>query len=419
MEVNRRHFLHLGLGAAATAGIVVPVRNSLAEGAIEPFPAYGLPTEEQKSLVRWPSTNSAAHGNGVAWCPLHQLEGSITPNGLHFVRNHNGVPKLDQNHKLVLHGRVRRSLSFAVEDLLRYPLRTITCFIECGGNSNAGWHSAPSQGAAGFVHGLASAAEWTGVPLSALLDEAGIKGDPGWLVAEGADAFSMQQSLPLRRVYKDAMVALYQNGERLRPENGYPIRLLWPGHEGVTNVKWLRRLEVSTRPVMARNETAKYSDLWSDGKARQFSWRMGVKSLLLSPSAGMFLPRAGLVQLSGLAWSGSGRIARVEVSADGGQSWQQARLDSVSHTHGFTRFRHYWHWRGDEALLQSRAVDETGQVQPSRESLVAERGRRGYYHYNAVVTWRVDPSGEVSHTYLPTAAKAGKNQGGGIDADWF
>ena len=416
--MKRRRFLRLGLGAA-TAGMVLNGQKVLATEQQSPFPVYGLPAPGQQTVARWPAINVAAHGNGVAWCPLHQLEGGITPNGLHFVRNHNGVPSLDDGHKLVLHGKVQRALSFKVADLLRYPLRTIKCFIECGGNSNAGWHSLPSQGAVGFVHGLVSCSEWTGVPLATLLDEAGFNAAAGWLVAEGADAFAMQKSLPLKQLYNEGIIALYQNGERLRPENGYPLRLLWPGHEGVANVKWLRRLEVSSKPVMARNETSKYSELQDDGRARQFSWSMGVKSVLLSPSAGMNIPAKGLLQLSGLAWSGHGRIARVEVSTNGGINWQQAYLDGPPQPYCFTRFRHHWQWRGEAAMLQSRAVDEAGNIQPSRQELLKQRGRHGYYHYNAIITWQVDSSGEVRHVYPPGEQRGATDNGNDIDAGWF
>ena len=380
-----------------------------------PCSPYGQPAQAEAEVVRWPITNRGAPGNGVSWCPLHALEGSLTPNGLHFERHHNGVPRIDPaRHRLLLHGRVRRSLRFNVESLLRYPMQSRICFLECGGNSNSGWHQAPQQAPAGYLHGLASCSEWSGVPLSLLLREVGPLPDAAWVIAEGADGFAHQISVPLAKAMDDAILALYQNGERLRPENGYPLRLLLPGWEGVLSVKWLRRLEISDRPVRARNETARYSDLLPGGKARRFSFVMEVKSVLTSPSGGMRLPEPGPYMLSGLAWSGRGRIRRVRVSVDGGKNWVDAALQAPVLPQCFTRFRLPWRWDGGTALLLSRAEDESGQVQPQRAELVAARGRHGYYHYNAVCAWRVNKEGEVSHAY----ADQSDHSGLGIDAPW-
>ncbi len=364
------------------------------------FTSYGQPSSFEQSVIRWSAANSMAAGNGVSWTPLHQLEGMITPNGLHFERHHNGVPEIDPDqHQLLIHGLVTRPLMFALKDLERYPMRSFLGFIECGGNSNAGWRSTPLQTAAGYMHGMASCSEWTGVPLSVLLQETGLKRSAQWLVAEGADAATMNISLPLDKAMDDCLLALYQNGERIRPENGYPLRLIAPGWEGVTHVKWLRRLHVTDRPVMARNETAKYTELLPSGKARQFSFVMEAKSLITTPCAGYQLPEHGIYQIKGLAWSGRGKVKKVEVSADGGKSWEQAELQQPVLDKCFTRFRIPWRWQGQSAVLKSRVTDETGYVQPEREALIQQRGRYGYFHYNAIVSWQVSEQGEIHHVY--------------------
>jgi sulfane dehydrogenase subunit SoxC len=276
---------------------------------------------------------------------------------------------------------------------------THQCFIECGGNSNSGWNQEPLQVAAGTLHGLASCSEWTGVPLSIILDECGLQAGADWLVAEGADAAAMNVSIPIGKARGDAMLALYQNGERLRPENGYPLRLVVPGWEGVLNVKWLHRLQASAQPVMARNETAKYTELLPSGKARQFTFVMDAKSLITKPSPGHRLTGPGWHEISGLAWSGRGAIKRVEVSTDGGTSWMEAALQEPVLPRCFTRFRLPWAWQGATAILQSRATDDTGYVQPDRATLIAQRGRHGYFHYNAIVSWEVAPDGSLRHVY--------------------
>lgn len=365
-----------------------------------PFSPYGQPSPHERRTIRRIAANRVLPGNGIAMTPIEELEGFVTPNGLHFERHHNGVPAIDPTrHRLMIHGRVRQPLSFGIEELLRYPRRSHLGFIECGGNSNALWHDEPIERAVGSVHGLMSCSQWTGVPLALLLDEAGVDDRTGWAIAEGADAFAMNVSLPLAKLRQDAFVALFQNGERLRPENGYPMRLVVPGWEGVLHVKWLRRLELSEGPVMARNETAKYTELLPDGKARQFTFVMDVKSLITAPSHGQQLQGAEVYEITGLAWSGHGRIKRVEVSADGGASWAPAALEAPVLPRCFTRFRAPWHWRGQAAVLKSRAIDETGRVQPERKALIAQRGSQGYFHFNGVVAFAVEPDGTVRHVY--------------------
>jgi sulfane dehydrogenase subunit SoxC len=249
------------------------------------------------------------------------------------------------------------------------------------------------------MHGLIAASEWGGVPLSILLDEAGVKPEGKWLVADGADAPLMSRSVPLEKAMDDAIVALYQNGERLRPSNGYPMRLFLPGWEGNMSVKWLRAIKVVDQPAMSREETSKYSDLQKDGSAKLFSFPMGVKSLITNPSSQMQLESQGVYQLSGIAWSGSGKIVRVDISADGGKTWAEAALDEHVLPKCLARFRSAWRWDGSRSVIMSRAIDEKGNVQPTRDSILEERGNRFFYHYNGIQAWEIRTGGEVRNVY--------------------
>lgn len=412
MSASRRQFLtHLVAGGAAAGSFSLPVwpANPIAEQLPESmrqagagFSNYGQPSAHEQAVIRWIAANPDMPGNGVSWTPLHELQGTITPNGLHFERHHNGVPQIDPaKHQLLIHGLVERPLTFSIDALKRYPLQSRICFIECGGNSNAGWRTEPIQSQAGYTHGLVSNAEWTGIPLKILLAEAGLKPEAQWAIAEAADGASLNISLPVDKLLDDALLALYQNGERLRPENGYPLRLILPGWEGITQVKWLRQLQFVEQPAMTRHETAAYTDLMPDGRARQFSFEMLAKSIITSPSVGMTLPdNPGVYQVTGLAWSGRGKIAKVEVSADGGESWIEAELQQPVLAKAFTRFSLPWQWQGQYAVLQSRATDESGYVQPDRETLLAERGKHGFYHFNAIISWEVSEDGAISHVYI-------------------
>lgn len=339
-------------------------------------------------------------GTGSSRTPLQLLEGTITPNGLHFERHHNGIPDIDPaKHTLLIHGLVRQPLSFRYEDLLRYPRESRILFLECSGNSGALNSEKPVQQSAGQLNGLVSCAEWTGVRLSTLLDEAGLAPEARWVQAEGADAAALTRSIPLSICLDDAMIMLFQNGEPLRPEQGFPMRLFLPGIEGNASIKWLRRLKVMATPAFSREETSKYSDLLIDGRAELFSLRMGVKSIILRPSFGLDLQGAGYQEISGLAWSGRGRIRKVEVSADGGASWAEAALSDPVLPKALTRFRMPWRWSGAPAILVSRAIDETGAVQPRRSDWVGKYGPGQGYHSNAVQSWQVDAGGHVSHVY--------------------
>ena len=401
----RRLFLAGGLaGLSLLRAVPLAGQQNVPEWMRAPGGAlrsYGERSPHESSVQRIVGPMPGTTGSGSSRTPLEFLEGMITPNSLHFERNHSGVPDIPPaQHRLVIHGLVRRPLTFDLDTLTRYPLVSRIHFVECSGNSTALYAAKPTQAGAGVLHGLVSCAEWTGVPLGTLLDEVGVQPEGKWLLAEGADAAAMSRSIPLEKALDDAMVAIYQNGERLRPENGYPMRLLLPGWEGNTNVKWLRRLKVTAGPLMTKDETSKYTDSLRDGTALQFTFPMGVKSVITSPSGELRMQRAGLYQISGIAWSGSGRIRRVDVSADGGKTWAPAALSAPVMAKALTRFRLPWQWNGGPAVLMSRAIDDTGAVQPMRDALLGKRGAAYRYHYHAVQSWAVSAAGEVHNVYV-------------------
>lgn len=401
--VDRRLFL-----TGTAAGVAFSAPTAAGELAIEPwmttpgapFVPYGQPSRFEDKVVRVGAAPPNAPGTGATRTPLHLLDGAITPNGLHFERSHSGVPDIDPAvHRLLIHGLVKRPLVFTLAALSRYPMESRITFIECGGNSAALNQKDPAPLNAQALHGLLSSAEWTGVKLSTLLDEAGVEPNASWLLAEGGDAASMSRSFPLEKALDDALIALYQNGERLRPSNGYPVRLLLPGYEGNMQVKWLRRIKVTDGPVMTKDETSKYTLLTPDGKALQFVFLMETKSVITQPSPGLTLKERGFYEISGLAWSGYGKIAQVEVSVDGAKSWALAALQEPVLPKALTRFRIPWRWDGGPAVLQSRATDESGNIQPTRAALLAKRGPKALYHFNAIASWGVAQSGEVTHVY--------------------
>ena len=410
--VDRRFFLSQTALAGASAGAFGWLTSGSAQAEPlsvppwskepgSPFVVYGQPSQFEAAVARVPFNPPNEPGSGVAFAPIQLLDGMITPNGLHFERSHSGIPEINPDaHRLVIHGLVKRPLIFTVETLSRYPMESRITFLECGGNGLALYQEKPVDGTVQTLQGLISCAEWTGVKLSTLLDEAGVDPRAQWLLAEGADAASMSRSIPIGKAMKDAMVVLYQNGERVRPSNGYPMRLLLPGYEGNMNVKWLRRIKLTAEPTMTRDETSHYTILLRDGKAWQFYFPQDVKSVITRPSPGLTLKGAGFYEISGLAWSGKGRVARVEVSADGGKSWAPAALQEPVLPIAVTRFRMAWQWDGGPVTLQSRATDEEGNVQPTREKLIAERSNKTIYHCNAITTWSVGAKGEVKHVDL-------------------
>lgn len=411
---NRRIFLKRSMGiagAAATgwAGTAVQAAENTLPAIPKwmqipgaPMRGYGQPSrfEEPVRRVIGQPYRAVSPGTGTSRTPLQSLNGTITANGLHFERHHNGVPDIDPaQHRLLIHGMVGRPVTFSVEALLRYPMVTRTCFIECAGNSGANTQLKPPQTNAGVIHGLLSNSEWTGIPLAVLLSEARINPKATWLLAEGADAAAMSRSIPVEKAFDDAILALYQNGERIRPEQGYPMRLVLPGYEGNMSVKWLRRLKATDEPTHTKDETSKYSDLQRDGKARQFTFLMEVKSVITHPSGGMSMQGPGLYEISGLAWSGAGSIVRVEVSTDGGANWQEAALQAPALPKGLTRFRLAWQWNGAAAYLQSRATDEKGNVQPARQTWTAQFSPGHRFHNNMIQTWAIGPDGSVKNVF--------------------
>jgi sulfane dehydrogenase subunit SoxC len=333
---------------------------------------------------------------GSSFTPLHQLTGSITPNDLMFERHHAGVPAIDPaKHKLLIHGLVDRPKTFTLEDLKRFPSVTRVHFLECSGNGRAAY-KAPAPGmTAQIVDGLTCNGEWTGVPLATLLREVGVQSPATWFLAEGGDAPKMSRSIPVDKAWDDALLVWAFNGEALRPSNGYPLRLFLPGFEGNTCVKWLRRIKLTDQPNMSRDETSHYTDPLPGGKARQFSFLMDAKSVITSPSTPAHVER-GWREISGIAWSGRGKIQRVDVSTDGGASWKQAQLHGPALSKAHTRFTLMWDYAGGPATLMSRATDDTGYTQPTRAVFEATRGKGTDYHFNYIRAWDVSPEGAVT-----------------------
>lgn len=400
--VDRRGFL--ASGSAIVAGAALPgwAERVLAPptrvpGA--PLTPYG--TRSPFDTARRFIGQTPTPGTGSARTPLQDLHGIITPSALHFERLHAGVPSIDPaRHEILVHGLVDRPLRFDMRDLLRLPAVSRIHFIECAGNSGREQQGDPGP-TPQMSHGLVSCSEWTGVPARTLLELVGVRPAARWIVAEGADACRMTRSIPLDKMLDDVLVAYGQNGDALRPEQGFPVRLVVPGWEGNVNIKWLDRLHVVDRPYMTREEAAIYTDLMPDGSARMFTFVMGPKSVITRPAGGQQLADAGAYDITGLAWSGHGRVARVEVSADGGASWRDAVLNQPVLPKALTRFSLPWSWNGRPAVLQSRCTDETGRTQPTRDRLIAVRGVHqgadGFDHYNGIKSWYVRRDGGVTH----------------------
>jgi sulfane dehydrogenase subunit SoxC len=356
---------------------------------------YGVPAGAEAGVVRKLYPGLVEPMSAYSVTPLQDLDGIITPNGLHYERHHAGVPNVDPaRHRLMVHGLVEREMIFTVEEIRQFPSESKIYFLECSGNP---FFTPPYGKTAAEVTGLLSGASWTGVPLKTLLEHAGLKKGAQWVVAEGADGAAMTRSIPIEKCLDDVMVAYSQNGERLRPEQGYPVRLFCPGFEGNMSIKWLRRLQVTDQPAYSREETSKYTDLLADGRARKFSFVMEAKSIITSPSGTHRLTRQGIHEMRGIAWSGRGKIAHVDVSIDGGRNWEEARLDMPVLSKALTSFRAPFEWHGEELMIMSRATDETGYVQPTLAQLIDVRGKYSVYHNNAVQPWRISKSGEVTN----------------------
>ncbi len=362
---------------------------------------YGGPSKYEANVRRRESPGlTRTPQSSVAFAPLQNLFGIITPSGLHFERHHSGIPAIDPHqHRLLVHGLVGNPRIFTMDDITRFPSVSRIHFIECGANSGMEWGNVAVP-TVQYTHGMLSCSEWTGVPLALLLDECGIdRKRAKFVLAEGADAAALTRTIPLDMA-ADILVVYGQNGEALRPEQGFPLRLLVPGVQGVSSVKWLRRLKVGDTPWNTREESLHYVDLLPGGIHRQYTWIQEAKSVITSPSGGQVILDRGYHEITGLAWSGRGRVRRVDVSTDGGRNWQTARLQDPVLSRALTRFRLDWSWDGSAAMLQSRVIDETGYVQPTYRQLRAVRGTRSIYHNNAIQTWAVDVSGEVSNVQV-------------------
>ncbi len=407
LSPSRRKFLSTSLaagGAMAVAGTakaegdpaiidVQPWTQRLGPG-VDARP-YGYPsafeTEVKRRSVPWLTADPIS---SINFTPIHDLDGIITPSGVCFERHHGGIAELDPaKYRLMINGLVEKELVFTLEDLERFPRENHVYFLECAANSGMEWRGSQLNGVQ-FTHGMIHNVMYTGVKLSHILNEAGIKTEGKWLLAEGADASGMTRSIPLDKALDDCLVAFKMNGEALRPEQGYPVRLVVPGWEGNMWIKWLRRLEIGDQPWQHREETSKYTDLLADGRARSFTWVMDAKSVITSPSPQSPITHGpGATVLTGIAWSGRGTIPRVDVSIDGGANWHEARMDGPSLPKSLHRFYYEFDWDGSPLLLQSRAHDSTGYVQPTKNALREVRGTNSIYHNNGIQTWAVNEEG--------------------------
>jgi sulfane dehydrogenase subunit SoxC len=413
---SRRAFLKGGLAASgaalaattASAGdksdpaITEPKEWSQILGQGVDARPYGTPSKFEKAVVRrnvpW---LTASPESSVNFTPLYKLEGIITPNGLCFERHHAGMAEVDPaQYRLMINGLVDKPMVFTLEDLKRFPRVNAIYFLECAANSGMEWRGAQLNGCQ-YTHGMVHNVMYTGVRLRDVLAEAGLKSNAKWLMPEGADAAGMNRSVPLDKGLDDCLIAFAMNGEALRPEQGYPVRLVVPGWEGNMWVKWLRRIEVGDQPWQAREETSKYTDLLANGEARRFTWVMDCKSVITNPSPQAPLNhKKGFTILSGLAWSGRGTINRVDVTIDGGKNWHTARIDGPSLPRSLHRFYYEFDWDGRPLLLQSRAIDSTGYVQPTKDELRKVRGTNSIYHNNGIQTWNVKSNGEVENVEI-------------------
>jgi sulfane dehydrogenase subunit SoxC len=366
---------------------------------------YGLPSPYEHNNIRrvHDLLSSGDRYATVSMSPLHLQEGIITPNGLFFNRSHGGVATIDPSkYRLMIHGLVEKPIVLTLEQLKRYPSESRIHFIECPANGSTGWRS-PQFNNLQFVKGMMSCAEWTGVRLKTVLDDLGLKPNAEWMLAEGSDNSEMARTIPVEKALDDAMIVWGQNGEPLRPEQGYPVRLLLPGWEGNLNVKWLKRLEFSDRPWHSKEETSKYTMLQPDGGALNFNWPMEVNSVITSPCPEVpwtDLKVGDLVEINGIAWSGRGKIKSVDISLDGGNNWVEAPLKGLVLPKAWTRFSYIIKWDGKEKVLLSRAIDDSGHVQPSIDKLIESVGVEGIYHRNPIIGWEVKASGEVNNVHV-------------------
>ena len=413
-SASRRNFLVGGLAAGAAAATargaqakgdpaiteVQPWAQQLGEG-VDARP-YGAPSQFEKHVVRkdvpWLTADPIS---SVNFTPLHELDGIITPNGLCFERHHGGIAEIDPGmYRLMINGLVDQQIVFTLEDLKRFPRVNHVYFLECAANSGMEWRGAQLNGCQ-FTHGMIHNVMYTGVKLSDILNEAGVKASGKWILPEGADASAMTRSIPIEKAMEDCIVAFKMNGEALRPEQGYPVRLVVPGWEGNMWVKWLRRIEIGDKPWHHREETSKYTDLLANGKARRFTWEMDVKSVITNPSPQAPIAHGpGQTVITGVAWSGRGTVPRVDVTIDGGKNWAAARISGPSLSKSMHRFYYEFDWKGQPLLLQSRAHCSTGTVQPTKDELREVRGENSIYHNNGIQTWFVNENGVAENVEI-------------------
>ena len=401
MKLSRRALL-----AGAAGAITVPKTLTMraAQPPADPTKVPGRPTSALGQRAAFEQPQRFRHNPSISSSPLQDLTGTVTPADLHFERHHAGVPEIDpQRYSLLIHGMVERPTVFTLADLKRFPSVSRISFIECSGNLNPTIPPGmmPPETTPQQLAGLTSQSEWTGVALATLFREVGGQPQATWFLAEGQDAALLTRSIPVEKAYDDAMIAYAQNGEAIRPEQGYPARLLLPGWEGNASVKWIRRMELSDRPFMTREETSKYTEPLANGTGRMFSFVMDARSVITYPAYPVTLSR-GWVEITGIAWSGYGRIRRVDVSTDNGNTWEQARLQEPVLPKAHTRFRYLWNWTGGEAAIMSRAVDETDNVQPTQAELLAARGPgSSFYHLNPITGWLICADGTVVYRQEP------------------
>jgi sulfane dehydrogenase subunit SoxC len=401
MKTNRRHFMKAGMAmstalladsALAQDTTLIPSRGP--GEMIDSSVTYA----DRSPFVKDAKMRGSANGlSGGGFTPLQHSRGMVTPSALHFEVHHSGVPEIDPSeHKLLIHGLVDDEKIFTMEDLLRFPSVSHFHFLECAGNGMGEWMG-PRGKTVQQTHGLTSCSEWTGVPLKVLLNELGVRGDPKWLLAEGDDGARMTRSIPIWKAMDDAFLAYAQNGEFLRPEQGFPLRLIVPGFEGNMNVKWIRRLEVGDKPWWTHHENTEYADPRPKDEIRAFSFYMEARSVITSPSGGMKLNGPGFYEISGLGWSGAGTVSKVEISTDDGKTWQGASLQGPVLPKCHTRFTHPWRWYGKETTILSRCTDDTGYTQPTYDEMYKLQGPIGMMHNNAIQKWHVAQDGEITN----------------------
>ena len=409
--VHRRAFLTGGAAlATAMSGYTLndaeaaplPVEPWMQIPTLNGFDPYGKPSRFESKVVREPRPPTAANGLGSIRTPLHLLNGTITPNGLHFVRLHSGVPDIDPDkHKLLIHGLVERPLIFTLDALAKYPMESRIYFLECGGNSQTLYQKDPIKAGVQRIHGQVCSSDWTGVRLSTLLEEAGVKPNAKWIVAEGADASGMARSVPLSKIMDDALIALYQNGERLRPENGYPMRLFLPGYQGNANVEVRPPHQGDRRPdAYPRRDLA----LFDPARRRQDAAVLPADGCQVGHHPSRARAQAAGTRALQNLWTGLER-ARPRHRAQGRglrrrrQELGRGGIPVAVLPKALVRFQMPWRWDGRPVVLQSRCTDDTGYVQWTRAAMIAERGLTGNYMPNCITSWAVNDQGEVNYVY--------------------